>query len=504
MIYLGIDLGTTFSLASYVNAQGTPALFPDFHNANEFRTPSVIHIGEEGCLVGQPVEELLEDDATLPHARFVKLAMGKEEGVFVDDKGRHWRAETLSALILKKILRDVVAFTPEPVGGVIITVPANFNDDQRKATRQAAVMAGLPAPMLLEEPIAAATFYGFSEKSGEQTLFVYDLGGGTFDATVLQAAESGLYALATEGSNCIGGKNVDEAIVDQVAEEYSRVHGSDPRTDAAAREQLRRFANEAKLKLSQPGARQVRRTLVIGGRTLDYLITREQFEALIDALVMDTIAVSERCLREAGLDWSMVDRILLTGGSSLLPLVQERVRVASALPPGHIICKQPHQAVAYGAALIARQRFAGDVQGKTLRQIAAWDLGIRVIDKQTGEPAVKALIARNSEVPAQATTTFYTNRPEQTRMIIEVVQQQEPGVSEKSLGYFAFGPIASPRKNYPVEITLAYDSHGMVKVTARDAETGHSMERVMDEQGEALQAVLTEQQVWLDQLVINA
>ncbi len=504
MLYLGIDLGTTYSLVASLNVQGVPTLFPDYHDANEFRTPSVIHVGEEGCLVGYAVEELLEDEPALPHVRFIKLNMGADQPVFTDNRAREWSAEALSALILKKLMKDVEAFTAEDVGGVVIAVPANFSDAQRKATRQAALMAGLPRPQLVEEPVAAATFYGFSEKSTEQTLFVYDLGGGTFDATLLQAADDGLYALATEGTNAIGGKNVDEVIMDQVAEEFARVHGFDPRQDLAASVQLRRFATDAKLKLARPGARQVRKTLVLAGKPLDYLITREHFEQLIDQLVEDTLQVSNKCLSASGLGWDMVDKVLLTGGSSLLPLVSDRIIAASGLLPAHVVCKQPHQAVAYGAALLARQLFGEPGEGRTLRQISSYDLGIRVMDKASGQPAVKVLVARNTPVPAQEGMTFYTNRPDQTRMIIEVVQQREPGAEEKSLGYFAFGPIAKPHKNYPVEISVAYDAEGMVKVTARDVETGQVMQRILDEEGEALNARLAEQQVWVEREVINA
>ena len=213
MNYLGIDLGTTFSLVSYMNSQSLPALFPDYHDANEFRTPSVVHISEEGCFVGQSLEEVLEDEPGLSQARFFKLDMGVEESVYSDHLERDWLPESLSALVLKKLMRDVEAFLHEEVNGVVITVPANFNDAQRTATKHAAFLAGLPAPTLIEEPIAAATYYGFSEKGGEQTLFVYDLGGGTFDATVLQSSPEGLYALATEGTNKIGGKGIDELIM---------------------------------------------------------------------------------------------------------------------------------------------------------------------------------------------------------------------------------------------------------------------------------------------------
>ena len=506
MIYLGIDLGTTFSIVSYVNPQGVPTLFPDYHDANEFRTPSVVHIGPEGCFVGQALEELLEDEPALPCARFVKLAMGMPEAVFTDHQERLWLPEGISAVILRKMLHDVQAFVHEDVGGVIITVPANFNDEQRRATRNAALLAGLPCPQLIEEPVAAATYYGFAEGKKEQTLFVYDLGGGTFDATVLQSSPEGLYALATEGNNRLGGKEVDEVIMKQVTDEFLRQHGFNPLDDPASATQLRRFATDTKLKLARPGREQVRKTLLLAGRTLDFIITRNQFERMIEDLIDETLVVSERCLKSAGLDWSLMDRILLTGGSSLLPLVEKKIALASQKSRTEIVCKQPHQAVAYGAALIAEQRrrqLAGEECDTQLQQISAYDLGIRVADKQTGQPAVEVLIPRNSPIPARQGTTFYTTRADQTRMVIEVVQQRAPGVEEKSLGYFAFGPIDKPRKNYPVEITLAYDLDGLVTVTARDPDSGQEIEQILDQEGEHFNARMAEQKEWVTGLEIN-
>lgn len=500
MQYLGLDLGTTFSLVAYVNAQGVPALFPDYHDANEFRTPSVVHIGEEGCLVGQSVEELLEDEPALTQARFVKLELGKGEGIYKDNKNNEWLPESISALILKKLMFDVESFSHEEVTGVVITVPANFNDAQNKATKHAALMAGVPSPTLIEEPIAAATYYGYADKTGEQTLFVYDLGGGTFDATVLQSSDDGLFALATEGTNEIGGKGIDELIMAQVADEFQRVHGEDPLKDPVAASQLRRFATETKLALAKPGKKQVRKTLLLAGKTLDFVITKLQFENLINQLIDETIVVCQRCLDSAGLDWMMIDKILLTGGSSLLPLVLDKIALACGKPRDDIVCKQPHQAVAYGAALIANQRNNSDAN--TLQRICAYDLGVRARNQETGEPMVQVLVKKNMPVPAAESTTFYTTRDDQPRMVIEVVQQKSAGEQEKSLGYFIFG-IDEPRKNYPVEITLAYDLEGMVKVTAKDPESGKVLEQIMDEDGQAMSENLMQQKEWVETTRVN-
>lgn len=501
MQFLGIDLGTTFSLVAYVNQQGVPALFPDYHDANEFRTPSVVHIGEQGCLVGNVLEELLEDETHISHARFVKLSLGKNTPIYTDHINNRWLPQSLSALILKKLMRDVEAFLHEEIDGVVIAVPANFNDAQRKATKQAAILAGLPTPNLIEEPIAAATYYGYADKNAEQTLFVYDLGGGTFDATVLQSSPNGLYALATEGTNDIGGKGIDELIMAQVAQEYQRAHGQDPMQDATAVNELRRFATNTKLSLAKPGRNQVRKTLLLAGKTIDFVITKLQFEQMISHLIDETIKVSERCLNSSGLDWQMIDKVLLTGGSSLLPLVLDKIAIACDKPRDDIVCKQPHQAVAYGAALIAAQRNNQNNEN-TVQRISAFELGIRARDPKTGEPMVQVLVEKNTPVPAAQSTTFYTTRADQPRMVFEVVQQKAAGEQEKSLGYFIFA-IAEPRAKYPVEVTLAYDLEGMVTVIAKDPETNKVLEQVMDEDGQVMDSSLIEQKNWIVNLAVN-
>jgi len=307
--------------------------------------------------------------------------------------------------------------------------------------------------------------------------------------------------LATEGTNEIGGKGIDELIMAQVASEYQRTYGQDPMQDPVAVNQLRRFATTTKLSLAKPGRNQVRKTLLLSGKTLDFVITKLQFEAMITHLIDETIKVSERCLTSAGLDWMMIDKVLLTGGSSLLPLVLDKIAIACAKPREDIVCKQPHQAVVYGAALIAQQR---DKQSSNsnLQRISAYELGIRARHPETGQPMVQVLVKKNMPVPAAESTTFFTTRDDQPRMVFEVVQQKGQAEQEKSLGYFIFA-IAEPRKNYPVEITLAYDLEGMVTVTAKDPETNKVLEQIMDEDGQAMDSKLIEQKNWLANISIN-
>jgi molecular chaperone DnaK len=499
--HLGIDLGTTFSLVAQVNQHNSAALFPDFHDANAFRTPSVVHVGPDGALVGQTVEDLLEDEPTLPVARFTKLRMGEEEELFRDEGGRSFYPESVSALIMRKLVRDALAFGAEEPRSLVVAVPAQFNDTQRRATRDAALLAGLPTPTLVEEPVAAATYYG-NRAEAEQTIFVFDLGGGTFDATVLQASSEGLYALATEGSNEVGGRVFDEAIMEQVAAAFMKEHNLDPLQDPAARVLLRRFAEQTKLRLSKPGQTKVKKTLLLCGRTADVLVTKKKLAARFSELIDETLKVCSRCLRASGLDWSYMDRVLLTGGSSLIPLVRTKLQAASGKPEQEVFLNQPHQAVAYGAAMVAAQETgegAADAP-KLMQQIASHDLGLRVRGRD-GEPCVKTLIERNTPLPARHTKVFYTARADQTRVILELVQCRAD--SERSLGYFAFGPIRAGQAQYPIEVTVSYTAEGLVRVQARDPRTGQEVSRVMEDSEDGLAPRLSCQRELLQGMRVN-
>jgi molecular chaperone DnaK len=490
---VGIDLGTTFSLIARVDAHGTPVLFPDRHEAERFKTPSVVHIGSEGALVGQSVEELLEDTPGLPVARFVKLSMGSEEAVFVDHLGRGWHPESISALILKKLRRDLAAHTDESLEGAIISVPAHFNDTQRQATRHAALLAGLNVLDLVEEPLAAAMHYGAHTVTSGQTILVYDLGGGTFDATVLHVGSEGLYALATDGASNLGGKNFDEAIMAIIAEQFRGAHHYDPLQDTIAASQLRRQAEAMKIKLSLPGRGEVRTSLLLGGRTQEILLTRNLLEQATKPLIERSLEICARALKAAGLDWAAIDQVMMAGGSTLLPSVESALRRVSDKPGDRLRRHQPHMAIAYGASLLAAQWSGTQVAHapQLLQRISGFDLGIRVYDPSTRQMLIDTIIARNTPIPSRRCITYFTNRPDQRRIILDIVQVKSPGDPPVSLGHFAF-PIAEPRKNYPLEVTLGYDDQGMVSVNAHDPESGHEVKRELGDSKHPMDRILTQ------------
>lgn len=353
MTILGIDLGTTNSVAAFINAQGIPTVVPDQLDASNFQTRSVIGFDERHALVGTPALELQHDAAGSEPIRFVKSFMGANyDHLWQDGRGNGWRAETLSALILKKLTQDVSAFTSPELENLVIGVPANFNHRQRQATKVAAALADLPMPTLVDEPIAAAMFLG-QENPSDRTIFIYDFGGGTFDATIVQVEGDGLYVLATRGANDLGGRNLDDELLDVLAQDFRRQTGLDPRRDSVAAARLADFAEQTKMALSDPAVPLVEDTLVLAQRVFEASLSRNMLEQVAAPAIDRTIEVSQAVLAETGLGWADIDMMVMVGGSSLAPAIEDRLRRESGLPPHKIVSRQPHFAVAYGLAMAA-------------------------------------------------------------------------------------------------------------------------------------------------------
>jgi len=501
---VGIDLGTTFSLISYVNSAGTPTLIPTRRDPQRFQTPSVVHVGERGAIVGDLVEDLLQEEPGLPACRFAKLSMGQPgKVVLTDHLGQGYTPEAVSALVLRKLKEDAEAALSEPITGAVITVPANFNDAQRQATVNAGRLADIPVLGLVEEPLAAATFFGLNTKGGERLIFVFDIGGGTLDATILSATPDGLYAIATEGADNIGGKNFDELIMGIVADQFRGQFGADPRADPESAQRLRLFATQAKIALSEPATTAISRPVILGGKSMRVTFTRAQFETAAEPWLEACQEVCERALKSQSLAWDDIDELILTGGSSLVPCVERKVRAMSGLQPAKIRREQPHASIAYGAALLAEQ-FYGDKKtaAPPLRQqVTSNELGLRVFDPKERKAVFHAMIEKNVPVPTSAKQTFYTQKADQTSLSIELLQRKDPFTPPETLGQFTFGPIRRPEANHPVAIELGYDGTGRVSLTATDGRTGESVAREFSKQAEA---DLTAMYALLQKLAVRA
>jgi molecular chaperone DnaK len=478
---VGIDLGTTFSSIAYVNKKGVPVLCPDARETDRFYTSSVVHLGSRGCLVGDLLEQLLEDEPDLEVARFVKQSMGDSVAFYRDHEGKDYSPEVISAFILKKLKNDAELACNEPVTGAVITVPAHFNDKQREATRNAGRLAELDVLAIVEEPVAAGVYFGIDNGDTEKTMFVIDMGGGTLDATIVQQGKHELHVLATEGEKNIGGRNFDEVIMDLVLAQYETRHNSDMRSQLEAMQRLRRFATGIKIELT---AKEIAyKPIQLAGNVLRFTLNRQQFEEATAHWMDAARDVCERSLAHIHLQWQDVDEVALTGGSSLMPSVMAMARDMTGLPPDKIRCREPRYAVAYGAAILAEQKYGGQqTVAPSLKQtVTSNELGIKVFDKKEGRAVFHSLIEKNIPVPVSVQRTVYTRSSEQRHVSIEVLQRKDPFSDVETLGKTRFGPLSGYEANHPISITMGYDETGRVTVHAADELSGHQVEKEYDQ-----------------------
>ncbi|HVO11181.1 MAG TPA: Hsp70 family protein [Vicinamibacteria bacterium] len=503
---VGIDLGTTYSLIAEMGVEGRPTLIPDCSDPELVHTPSSVHIAGCNAFVGTMAEALLESDPSLSVVRFFKRQLGNAEPVFFDDKGQGWLAEAVSALVLKKLVFDAESASSGRVDSVVITVPAHFNDPQRKAVLRAAALAKLTVLGLVEEPVAAALHYGVETGAHDRVLLVYDFGGGTFDATVLSMDQGGVYVLAKTGLTELGGKEIDERVGEMVLGQFERALGHPVSTGARTLLELRRVSEEIKIELCLPGCRGVHKLVLLGGQAVEVEITAAQFESAIKDIVDQTEMETVRCVREAGLQPADVTHLLLVGGSSLVPLTETRLRAIFSKPSQQVLYHEPSKAVAYGAALHASQ-LAGEAERyqipPELRGVSGYHVGVRTVDPTTGMVAVDTVVKKNMPLPIKVRKTYYTSRPRQERIVLDLVQYRDPREKLVSLGRLVVGPLDSARQNYPVEVTTEYRVDGTVAVEAYDANTGMELAAVFGGDADSGGAGLALQKALVDSTVIN-
>ncbi len=344
--YVGIDLGTTFSVVSYIDKNGIAQIIPNKDGENI--TPSTVLFDDDEVIVGKQAKKsaFLHPDN---YEAFVKRHMGERSYQFTSASGEKYSAEAISAIILKKLKADAEASLGDTIDGAVITVPAFFGEPQKKATMDAAKMAGLNVLANINEPTAAALAYGISKGSKEpKTVLIYDLGGGTFDVSIIRFTENEIEVLSSDGNRQLGGFDFDNKIVDYVIDEAKK-QGVDVNKDAKARQALQIEAEEAKKTLSERKKTEI--SLYVCGQPLSVKITREQFENMISSLLFRTINVMESAMEEAGLDYSDIDKILLVGGSTRIPAVARSIEEETGIKPSQDI--HPDEVVAIGAAFYA-------------------------------------------------------------------------------------------------------------------------------------------------------
>ena len=461
---IGIDLGTTNSCVSVMEG-GEATVIP---NAEGHRTtPSVVAFSKTGeRMVGQVAKRqaVTNPDRTISS---IKREMGSDYKVTID--GKKYTPQEISAMILQKLKADAEAYLGEPVTEAVITVPAYFDDSQRKATQDAGRIAGLNVLRIINEPTAAALAYGL-DKETDQKIMVYDLGGGTFDVSVLEIGDGVIEVLATAGNNRLGGDDFDQCITNYLVQEFKKSDGIDLSGDRVAMQRLKEAAEKAKIELSGVTSTNINLPYITadatGPKHLDVTLTRAKFNELTAHLVEKTAGPVRQAMSDAGITASDLTKVLLVGGSSRVPAVQEMVKKLTGKEGFKGI--NPDECVADGAA-IQGGVLGGDVSGVVLLDVTPLSLGIETL----GGVFTK-LIERNTTIPTKKSQVFSTAADNQTSVEVNVLQgEREMAAYNKSLGRFQLDGIAPARRGVPqIEVTFDIDANGIVNVSAKDLGTG--------------------------------
>lgn len=461
---IGIDLGTTNSCVAVMEG-GEPVVIPNAEGSRT--TPSVVAFSKNGeRLIGQVAKRqaITNPEHTIMS---IKRDMGSDRRVRIEDK--EYSPQEISAMILSKLKQDAEAYLGEKVTQAVITVPAYFSDSQRQATKDAGTIAGLEVLRIINEPTAAALAYGL-DKEDNQKIVVYDLGGGTFDVSVMEIGDGVFEVLATRGNNRLGGDDFDQRIIDYLADEFKKSEGIDLRMDKMALQRLKEAAEKAKIELSSVLTTNINLPFITadasGPKHLDMTLTRAKFEEMTADLVEKTLEPLQEALKDAGLTTSEIDKVILVGGSTRIPAVQEAVKRVTGKEPHKGI--NPDECVAIGAAIQAGV-LGGEVKDVLLLDVTPLSLGIETL----GGVFTK-LIERNTTIPTRKSQIFSTAADGQTSVEIHVLQgEREMAADNITLGRFILDGIPPAPRGVPqIEVTFDIDANGIVNVSAKDLGTG--------------------------------
>ena len=463
---IGIDLGTTNSCVSVMEG-GKPVVIANTEGART--TPSVVAFTKTGeRLVGEPAKRqaVTNADHTISS---IKRHMGSDYRVTIDDK--KYSPQEISAMILQKLKADAESYLGEKVSEAVITVPAYFNDAQRQATKDAGKIAGLDVKRIINEPTAAALAYGLDNEN-EQKIMVYDLGGGTFDVSIIEIGDGVIEVLATNGDTRLGGDDFDNKITQYMLSEFKRTEGVDLSGDKMAMQRLREAAEKAKKELSSATTTNINLPFITataeGPKHFDMNLTRAKFDELTHDLVERTVIPVQNALKDAGLEMNEISKVLLVGGSTRIPAVQDKVRQLTGKEPNKSL--NPDECVAIGAS-IQGGKLAGDSGAGDILLLDVTPLTLSI---ETMGGIATHLIERNTTIPTRKSQIFSTAADNQSAVDINVVQgERQFAKDNKSLGRFQLDGIAPARRGVPqIEVTFDIDANGIVNVSAKDLGTG--------------------------------
>lgn len=473
---IGIDLGTTYSVIAHVDDSGRPRVIK---NRDGFdTTPSVVLFDDHSTVVGINAKDqsMISPDRTV---QFIKRQMGNPSYKFIGPDDREYGPEAISALILRRLKEDAEAALGHPVRHVVITVPAYFNDAQRKATQDAGAIAGLEVLRVINEPTAAALAYGIDGNNGNQTILIYDLGGGTFDVTIMRVSPASLDVIASSGNKNLGGFDWDNKLINHVREEVIAQGATDPLEDDGLAQELREKCEKAKIQLSS--REKVTVPLAVGGKRLGVEVSRSVFQTLTRGLILQTTALVEETLEEAGLGWNDIDKVLLVGGSSRMPAVSEELQKLTGKTPSKEL--DPDLVVAMGAALQAAMLPAPDIDASvggqvmpvvaprvSISDVCSHSLGVVIEDG--GKPSNSIIIPRNTSIPCQIDQEYVTASDNQTQLRVEVTQGEDTDLDYVQIIGSTTLKIPPHPKESPIRVRLSYDVDSVIEVRVFDLADG--------------------------------